>query len=200
LEWFQQLPEIVLQYFECDEKAKASSLSRHVLWNIFLEICKTATEKVAIYAVLDGLDKCDVDSRSWLAQKFTEVFRPEGGKQQRLVLKLLILSRDDVHSRRWLAQNSTLDLDTQRQHETNRDVKIFTFSKINEIQHIEGWNNELRRRFEWVFLAQADSTFIWVGYAMEADYRHPNSGSITGPEETTERSKCTIPPHVMPCS
>ena len=166
IEWRHELSSRLVSYFTDDERGKISVSSREVLWTMFTTLCQDS-QVSTLYCILDGLDECDVESGIWLVRKLKSLLSGETKDQCSQALHLVALSRNDTHLRQVLAQQITINLDVGGSRNTTDDVEKFVVARVNELQRIEGFDEDMRQSVTTVFLDRADTSFLWVGFVME---------------------------------
>jgi hypothetical protein len=82
-------------------------------------------------------------------------------------LQLVVLSRNDMHLRQALGQQITINLDAGGSKNTTDDVETFVVARVNELQRIEGFDEEMRQNVTKIFLERADKSFLWIGFVMD---------------------------------
>ncbi|KAJ4860427.1 ankyrin repeats (3 copies) domain-containing protein [Trichoderma breve] len=130
----------ILSDFESTEKTQETLKSPNALWMV-LEKLLQAPDLGTVFCVLDGLDECDEESSSLLADKFYEYFL-ENSKPSSTQFKLAIVSR-----------------------KIDGDIQNFIASSVKKLERIRGFN-DYRESIETTLLDRAQGTFLWVGFVM----------------------------------
>ncbi|KAL6823923.1 hypothetical protein V8C40DRAFT_266490 [Trichoderma camerunense] len=149
----------ILSDFESAEKTQETLNSPNALWMV-LEKLLQAPDLGTVFCVLDGLDECDEESSSLLAEKFYEFFL-ENSKPSGAQLKLAIVSRKidrlDVFPQ--------VKLDPDNNEYVNSDIQSFIASSVKRLERIRGFN-VYRESIEATLLSRAQGTFLWVGFVI----------------------------------
>ena len=157
----RNLAEVLADHLVTANVSQATGLSLEAVWDVFVDtVCHDQAPKT-ITCVLDGLDECDAESRSWLVEKLSgPISHKRSGVQYHL--QLAIVSRDTHEVRR--VASVSMDLDRP---ETNRaDIKRFVSTRLSEFQHLPGVDDAFLHAIEKKMLERATDTFLWIGYAM----------------------------------
>ena len=136
------------------EKSYMNLESLDSLWLIFRNIVLDP-EMPKLYCLIDGLDECDSESSIFLAKKFLEFSNTDHGP-----LKLTIVSRPDVSLLRKLP---TIELNDEQ---VTNDIEKFISSKVDELSHVDGFNEKFRDDVRKELLQRSERTFLWIGFVM----------------------------------
>ncbi|KAL7802714.1 ankyrin repeat-containing domain protein [Trichoderma afarasin] len=158
----RQRPDLAghtLSDFKSSEKTRETLESPNALWMV-LEKLLQAPELGTVFCVLDGLDECDKESSSLLAEIFYEYFL-ESPKLSGLKFKLAIVSRkiDELNV------FPQVKLDPDNNEHVNSDIRDFISSRVKRLGRIRGFN-DYRESIETTLLDRAQGTFLWVGFVM----------------------------------
>ncbi|KAK9415939.1 putative NACHT domain-containing protein [Seiridium unicorne] len=147
------------------EKSESIYNSREELWDIFKEVTRS-TSKKPIICVLDALDECEEDGRSWLVKKVEAIFNDKSTSSS---FRLLLTSRPavdlDRFVRDWQSRSFITHLNgfgygeaakisTEVQHVIAKGVEILC-RKLQLRQHDEKDLLEILTKFE-------NRTYLWV--------------------------------------
>ncbi|KAM0811933.1 putative NACHT domain-containing protein, partial [Seiridium cardinale] len=153
------------------EKSGSIYNSREELWDIFKEVT-SSTSKQPIICVLDALDECEEDGRSWLMKKVGAIFNDKTTSSS---FKLLLTSRPaidlDRFVRDWQSRSFIIHLNGSNYEEA---TKIST-----EVQHVIakgvetlGRKLQLRPRDKEDLLGTLtrfeNRTYLWVTLVLKA--------------------------------
>ena len=136
------------------EKSQVNLESLDSLWQIFRNIILDP-EMPRVYCLIDGLDECDSESSVFLARKFVEFSNTDHGQ-----LKLAIVSRPENPL---LTKFPTIEL-TERL--VADDLEKFISSKVDELSHVDGFNERFRDNVREELLKRSEGTFLWVGFVI----------------------------------
>lgn len=149
----------ILSDFESTAKTQETLASPNALWMV-LEKLLQGPDLGTVFCVLDGLDECDEESSSLLADKFYEYFL-ESSKPSGVQFKLAIVSRKvdrlDVFPQ--------VKLDPDNNEYVNSDIQSFIARSVQRLDRIRGFN-DIRESVETTLLDRAQGTFLWVGFVM----------------------------------
>ncbi|KAF3075523.1 hypothetical protein CFAM422_002216 [Trichoderma lentiforme] len=149
----------ILSDFESAAKTQETLKSPDALWMVLKKLLQ-APELGTVFCVLDGLDECDEDSSSLLAENFYEYFL-ESSKPSRVQFKLTIVSRNidrlDVFPQ--------VKLDPDNNEYVNSDIQNFIANSVKRLERIPGFN-DYRESIETTLLDRAQGTFLWVGFVI----------------------------------
>ncbi|KAL6833391.1 ankyrin repeat-containing domain protein [Trichoderma sp. SZMC 28015] len=153
------LVNYILSDFESTGKTQETLSSPNALWMV-LEKLLQAPELGTVFCVLDGLDECDEESSSLLADKFYEYFLGSS-KPSSVQFKLAIVSRKidrlDVFPQ--------VKLDPDNNEYVNSDIQNFIASSLKRLERIRGFN-DYHESIETTLLDRAQGTFLWVGFVI----------------------------------
>ncbi|PNP57854.1 hypothetical protein THARTR1_02012 [Trichoderma harzianum] len=149
----------ILSDFESAEKTQETLNSPNALWMVLEKLLK-APDLGTVFCVLDGLDECDEESSSLLADKFYEYFL-ESSNPSGVQFKLAIVSRKIDG----LDAFPQVKLDPDNNENVNSDIKNFIASSVKRLERIRGFN-DYRESIETTLLDRAQGTFLWVGFVI----------------------------------
>jgi ankyrin repeat protein len=151
----------VLPYFETPEKTQDTLSSLETLWLIFKKLLQDP-KLGPTFCVLDGLDECEEDSSRILIAKLTDFFSQQNLRSIDKSIKLVIVSRV-LQDLKGTAQ---IRLDPDHDENVTSDIERFISTRVEELSHIEGFDEKFRVTVESTLLERADGTFLWVGFVM----------------------------------
>ncbi|KAL7909564.1 hypothetical protein GGI35DRAFT_387121 [Trichoderma velutinum] len=149
----------ILSDFESTQKTQETLKSPNALWMVVEKLLQ-APDLGTVFCVLDGLDECDEESSSLLADKFYEYFL-ENSNPSSAQFKVAIVSRKidglDVFPQ--------VKLDPDNNEYINSDIQNFIGSSVKRLKRIRGFN-DIRESIETTLLDRAQGTFLWVGFVI----------------------------------
>ncbi|KAF1829574.1 hypothetical protein BDW02DRAFT_484368, partial [Decorospora gaudefroyi] len=158
-----QLVKHAQEYFKTPEQTQQTLLSLEALWLIFNKLAEDV-DLGNMFCVLDGLDECDEDTHRLLVPRILRLLSSEGStqdsEQRPSTFKLAIVSREIPCLQKCTKQ---LNLDNK---EMASDIERVVSTRVDELSHIPGFNEELRAQVQKKLLQRAEGTFLWVGFAV----------------------------------
>ncbi|KAF1971564.1 hypothetical protein BU23DRAFT_434634, partial [Bimuria novae-zelandiae CBS 107.79] len=140
-----------------DKQTKHSLNSREALWLMFERILRDE-ELGEVICIIYGLAECDQDSITWLAGKIGHAVH-EIQPECKHPPKFFIASRPEVAGLQMLKK---MDLAGEVSIIHN-NVKIFITAKIQRLNLILGFDDELRERVKTTSLERSEGSFLWLG-------------------------------------
>jgi hypothetical protein len=160
-----QLVKHALPYFETPEKTQQTLLSLETLWIIFSKLIIDA-ELGTMFCVLDGLDECHEDTLRSLVPRIIDLLSCQGSTQgstrTMIAFKLAIVSRKIPGLHKCIR----VQLDPDNNEKVASDIERVISARVNELSHIPGFDDALRRTVQTALLQRAEGTFLWVGFAV----------------------------------
>lgn len=144
------------------------------LWKLFAALMEDF-DSGKVYCVLDGLDECDEESRTWLAKKPLSLFSPGARVPDRNVLRLLLIGRD-IPGFKLDGQSARMSLDADVPSIVNA---VDASSKVNEdivrvisarVKTVPGWDNfsdEFKNRVHQEVTQGSAGSFLQVELMMK---------------------------------
>ncbi|KAJ5907656.1 hypothetical protein N7495_000338 [Penicillium taxi] len=134
--------------------------SWHALWNIFREMLSEC-RRYQVYVIIDALDECVSDGVSDFLKMITYT-----GLQSSV--KWLVISRPFRDAERQLMaginhKQATLDLESENiESGIQKAIGVYIASKVVELQHLNGFSDEIKHTIKRQLNAKADGTYLWI--------------------------------------
>jgi hypothetical protein len=145
------------QWSEAEEHIQQIVDSAETLWNILMELTSDLTP-AQVFCILDGLDECDQESRSWLATKLASWSRSDNACK----LRVLVVSRSMPN----LNSMSHINLDSDEAHGVSTDVESFVTTNVKELSEQIPMDQSILERVKQTLMERSAGTFLWIGFAM----------------------------------
>jgi ankyrin repeat protein len=162
----RKLIKHVKSRLELDGPSLANSFP--ALWELFLKIVGESTSG-ATGVIVDAIDECEGRTRrNFLNAVVQLVNEPHDiHRQSRNCIKFLITSRPSLGNSYNLTglMKNRLPIE-QNQGIVSEDVKLVIRSKVGEIAHKFGCDDETRRYLEQVLYSKSDQSFLWLNMVL----------------------------------
>jgi hypothetical protein len=158
----RRCPEVIpklQRWFTTKEHAAHTLSSAETLWNILVVLASEPIQSTILF-ILDGLDKCDLDSRRWLAKKVVDWNKSDDACQ----LRVLPIS----HEIPALKSITQIDLDVSVTPGVGTDVEAFVTTSAQELSQQVAMGKFSLELVSQRLMERSKSTFLWISFAMAA--------------------------------
>ena len=143
-----EFKKCIRRIFMSQEKSADHFTQKESLWRTFAAAVKDSAIGT-VYAVIDGLDECDFDTKEWLVKKFESLFLKENQTTDKTRLNLLIVSRDMKALARLSADEVCTCLkleDGEIDVRIREDIERVVSSKLGRFSHLPDFDDEVKER------------------------------------------------------
>lgn len=144
-----------------------NSLTFEFWWNVFVEVFKTFAEQrnETTYCVLDGLDKCEAESRRKLLDKVGALSKARDSDERSLPrFKLLIASQARHEMNTPLSEVPCLDLDGQSLPSVLAGIENFIKKKTEGMKRIGNWSESFLEKAQDTFKCKTKNDYLWTAF------------------------------------